>query len=333
MYEKLAKLSSTLTHSNTPVHPYYHTKKKILEIAVSVTQTMFEEIRTNKYCEEMPPNSASNKDNLSSFECKSTILSAMKLKTSFSLTATALNVLEEITCDSNIYTKYLFLCKFYNHEDFTVMKKQKEEVVKRIKNVFSRSDKYLKEFGANELLYEKCDLIVQNWINSSDVAHKSKRKYHMKNGLDIERMHHKSSCSCRKLCEHYLDETSCTSYETGELPLELLDKLSLLGLQLHRHLFLVSGFLTQEVLTSSGNKLGWLIIVNLDIGAMLLNNLTDIRLLSSPNINWIKLPPVEASVSRFFFMEVIQFFIQTINFPTIILCSKKIVFQNFIENY
>lgn len=271
-------------------HPLYDIKNKILNVLNSVTDASFEEIleTNNDTCDVID-----SEDFLHLFEnnvkvtatYNKKILSSMKRSPSFVLTDTALTASDEIIYISSMSVRYLALCRFYDSEDENNHEKgdsEQELIVDKLKKLFSTEDESLHEVSS-EIMVEYDDSKIPTWTNSSDVAHLARSKCQVKRKSDLEQ--DSAECLCKPLCRGYLRNDARIG-SLQRMPMEFFDKNTVKVFHISSSVAVVSGCIKREILRFTAHRHGWLILVNLDIISMIQYNITDIRLLSSCNIQW-----------------------------------------------
>ena len=293
VFKQYGNISNALGVSSG--HPLYHLKNKILSMLNSVTGTSFQEILDNNDSEDVQKDDkvADTADFLCGYEtkvavtCNNKIFSAMNKSSSFVLTGNALNIPDEITCESTVSMQYLVICRLFDSKGENNLEKvdsEKQTIVDEIKKMFSNEHDCFLEVDSGKKV-TNIDSKIATWTNSSDVAHLARNKCQLKRKADLEHYADQSKCTCERLCRRYQRDDARVEI-TKRIPMEFFDQGTVRVCKKRSTVFIISGFPKQEVLDLTRNSFGWLILINLDALAMLQYNISDVRFLSSPHLKW-----------------------------------------------
>ena len=273
-------------------NPLRDLTNEILSMSNAVDGTSFEEILENIVSSENLQ--AENGSTSSGFDGEvmirvshnNRILSAMNKSSSFVLSAAALPKLEEITDESNISTRYLMIGRSYEGEHEGELKKadvEKQEMLDKLKNLFSSEREYVHEVNSQVTSAE--DLKISAWTNSSEVAHLARKKCQLERKVEKSSNHCQAHCTCETLCRRYL-RNAAPIKSAQRIPMEFLKQNTVKVFKKHSTVVIICGCLQQEVLNAMGYRHGWLIFINMDVLAMVLHNISDVRVLSSTLLKW-----------------------------------------------
>ena len=273
-------------------NPLRDLTNEILSMSNAVDGTSFEEILENIVSSENLQ--AENGSTGSGFDGEvmirvshnNRILSAINKSSSFVLSAAALPKLEEITDESNISTRYLMIGRSYEGEHEGELKKadvEKQEMLDKLKNLFSSEREYVHEVNSQVTSAE--DLKISAWTNSSEVAHLARKKCQLERKVEKSSNHCQAHCTCETLCRRYL-RNAAPIKSAQRIPMEFLKQNTVKVFKKRSTVVIICGCLQQEVLNAMGYRHGWLIFINMDVLAMVLHNISDVRVLSSTLLKW-----------------------------------------------